>query len=151
MANMDVEQMGWQASSKTGAVAAGGGGAVAAGIEILNAGGNAADAAAATILALVQPGDEVVTFEPYYDSYAASIALARGVRRTSVLRFPDWEVDEESLRAAFSDRTRMVLLNTPHNPTGKVFSRAEIDLICRLAIEHRFRSRRWRLRRRARS
>jgi N-succinyldiaminopimelate aminotransferase len=96
----------------------------------------ATEAIFATIMALVQPGDEVVTFEPYYDSYAASIALAGGVRKTSVLRFPDWEVDEESLRAAFSDRTRMVLLNTPHNPTGKVFSRAEIDLICRLAIEH---------------
>lgn len=96
----------------------------------------ATEAIFATITALVQPGDEVVTFEPYYDSYAASIALAGGVRKTSVLRFPDWEVDEESLRAAFSDRTRMVLLNTPHNPTGKVFSRAEIDLICRLAIEH---------------
>lgn len=96
----------------------------------------ATEAIFATIMALVQPGDEVVTFEPYYDSYAASIALAGGVRKTSVLRFPDWEVDEDSLRAAFSDRTRMVLLNTPHNPTGKVFSRAEIDLICRLAIEH---------------
>ena len=96
----------------------------------------ATEAIFATILALVQPGDEVVTFEPYYDSYAASIALAGGVRRTSVLRFPDFAVDEASLRAAFSSRTRMVLLNTPHNPTGKVFSRAEIDLICALAKEH---------------
>ena len=96
----------------------------------------ATEAIAATILALVQPGDEVVTFEPYYDSYAASIALARGVRRTSVLRFPDFAVDEASLRAAFSSRTRMVLLNTPHNPTGKVFSRSEIELIASLAREH---------------
>lgn len=95
----------------------------------------ATEAIAATILALCEPGDEVVTFEPYYDSYAASIALAGAVRRTSVLRFPDFSVDEESLRAAFSARTRMVLLNTPHNPTGKVFSRAELDLICSLARE----------------
>ena len=96
----------------------------------------ATEAIFSTILALVQPGDEVVTFEPYYDSYAASIALAGGVRRTSVLRFPDWQVDEASLRAAFSDRTRLVLLNTPHNPTGKVFARAELDLIAALAREH---------------
>lgn len=96
----------------------------------------ATEAIFATILALVQPGDEVVTFEPYYDSYAASIALAGGVRRTVPLRFPDWAVDEQALRAAVGPRTRMVLLNTPHNPTGKVFSRAEIDLVCALAREH---------------
>jgi len=96
----------------------------------------ATEAIAATILALCETGDEVVTFEPYYDSYAASIALAGAVRRTSVLRFPDFAVDEESLRAAFSPRTRLVLLNTPHNPTGKVFTRAELELICALAREH---------------
>ena len=95
----------------------------------------ATEAIAATILALCEQGDEVVTFEPYYDSYAASIALAGAVRRTSVLRFPDFAVDEESLRAAFSARTRLVLLNTPHNPTGKVFTRAELELICSLARE----------------
>ena len=95
----------------------------------------ATEAIAATILALCGTGDEVVTFEPYYDSYAASIALAGAVRRTSVLRFPDFAVDEESLRAAFSSRTRLVLLNTPHNPTGKVFTRAELELICSLARE----------------
>jgi N-succinyldiaminopimelate aminotransferase len=96
----------------------------------------ATEAIAAVILSLCEPGDEVVTFEPYYDSYAATIALAGAVRRTSVLRFPDFAVDEASLRAAFSSRTRLVLLNTPHNPTGKVFSRAELDLICSLAREH---------------
>jgi N-succinyldiaminopimelate aminotransferase len=96
----------------------------------------ATEAIAATVLALCEPGDEVVTFEPYYDSYAATIALAGAVRRTSVLRFPDFAVDEASLRAAFSDRTRLVLLNTPHNPTGKVFSRAELELVCALAREH---------------
>jgi len=96
----------------------------------------ATEAIAAVILSLCEPGDEVVTFEPYYDCYAATIALAGGIRRTSVLRFPDFAVDEASLRAAFSPRTRLILLNTPHNPTGKVFSRAELDLICSLAREH---------------
>jgi N-succinyldiaminopimelate aminotransferase len=96
----------------------------------------ATEAIAATVLALCEPGDEVVTFEPYYDSYAATVALAGAVRRTSVLRFPDFAVDEASLRAAFSERTRMVLLNSPHNPTGKVFTRAELELVCELAREH---------------
>jgi N-succinyldiaminopimelate aminotransferase len=95
----------------------------------------ATEAIAATILALCEPGDEVVTFEPYYDSYAATIALAGAVRRTSVLRFPEFAVDEQSLRAAFSPKTRLVLLNTPHNPTGKVFTRDELELICSLAQE----------------
>jgi N-succinyldiaminopimelate aminotransferase len=96
----------------------------------------ATEAIAAVILGLCEPGDEVVTFEPYYDSYAATIALAGGIRRTSVLRFPDFALDQDSLRAAFSPRTRLILLNTPHNPTGKVFTRAELDLICELAREY---------------
>lgn len=96
----------------------------------------ATEAIAATILALCEPGDEVVTFEPYYDSYAASIALAGAVRRTTPLTFPDFAVDEDALRAAFSERTRLVLLNAPHNPTGKVFTRAELELIASLAREH---------------
>ena len=96
----------------------------------------ATEAIAAVVLGLCEPGDEVVTFEPYYDSYAATITLAGAVRRTSVLRFPDFAVDEATLLAAFSARTRLVLLNTPHNPTGKVFSRAELELICSLAREH---------------
>ncbi len=109
--------------------------AVDPGSEVLVTVG-ATEAIAATVLALVRPRDEVVTFEPYYDSYAATIALAGGVRRTSVLRFPDHRVDEASLRAAFSGRTRLVLLNSPHNPTGKVFTREELDLVCSLAREH---------------
>ncbi len=96
----------------------------------------ATEAIASVVLALCEPGDEVVTFEPYYDSYAAVIALAGATRRTSVLRFPDFAVDEASLRAAFSSRTRLVLLNTPHNPTGKVFTRSELELIAALAREH---------------
>src|SRR5262245_26310612 len=96
----------------------------------------ATEAIASVVLALCGPGDEVVTFEPYYDSYAATIALAGATRRTSVLRFPDFAVDETSLRAAFSPRTRLVLLNSPHNPTGKVFSRSELELVASLAREH---------------
>ncbi|WP_203567130.1 pyridoxal phosphate-dependent aminotransferase [Aestuariimicrobium ganziense] len=96
----------------------------------------ATEAIASVVLALLRPGDEVVVFEPYYDSYAATIALAGGDRRTVPLRFPDWAVDEAALRAAFSSRTRMVLLNSPHNPTGKVFTRDELELVARLAREH---------------
>ena len=87
-------------------------------------------------MALCEAGDEVVVFEPYYDSYAASIALAGAVRKTAVLRFPDFTVDEDELRRAFSAKTRLVLLNTPHNPTGKVFTRAELELVARLAQEY---------------
>jgi N-succinyldiaminopimelate aminotransferase len=96
----------------------------------------ATEAIAATVLALCEAGDEVVTFEPYYDSYAASIALAGATRRTVPLHWPDFAVDEDALRAAFSERTRLVLLNTPHNPTGKVFTRGELELIAALAVEH---------------
>jgi N-succinyldiaminopimelate aminotransferase len=103
--------------------------------EILVTAG-ATEAIAASLLALVEPGDEVVMFEPYYDSYAASVALAGGVRRTVVLRAPEFSFDEAALRAAFSPRTRVVLLNSPHNPTGKVFTPAELDLVARLAREH---------------
>jgi N-succinyldiaminopimelate aminotransferase len=96
----------------------------------------ATEALAAAITALAGPGDEVVTFEPYYDSYAACIALAGAERRTVVLRSPDFAVDVQALTAAFSERTRLVLLNSPHNPLGKVFSRDELALIGRLAAEH---------------
>jgi N-succinyldiaminopimelate aminotransferase len=89
----------------------------------------ATEAIAAALLALCESGDEVVCFEPYYDSYAACIAMAGAERRVVTLRPPDWAVDPDELAAAFSPRTRLVLLNTPHNPTGKVFSRAELELI----------------------
>ncbi|BEL09952.1 pyridoxal phosphate-dependent aminotransferase [Actinoplanes sichuanensis] len=99
----------------------------------------ATEAIAAAILALCEPGDEVVCFEPYYDSYAASITLAGAVRRPVTLR-PEmggrYEFDEAALRAAFGPRTRLVLLNTPHNPTGKVFSGAELTLIAELCQEY---------------
>ncbi|GMA19103.1 aminotransferase class I/II-fold pyridoxal phosphate-dependent enzyme [Arsenicicoccus piscis] len=96
----------------------------------------ATEAIAASVLALCGPGDEVVLFEPYYDSYAATVALAGATLRTVPLRFPDFAIDEAELRAAFSERTRMVLVNTPHNPTGKVFTAAELALIGQLAAEH---------------
>ena len=99
----------------------------------------ATEAIAASILGLCEPGDEVVCFEPYYDSYAASIALAGAVRRPVTLRpGPDgrYGFDESELRAAFGPRTRLILLNTPHNPTGKVFTADELGLIARLCQEH---------------
>ena len=99
----------------------------------------ATEAIAAVILALCEPGDEVICFEPYYDSYAASIALAGAARRTVTLRpGPDrrYAFDPAALRAAFNSRTRLVLLNSPHNPTGKLFSRDELALIAQLCQEH---------------
>jgi len=96
----------------------------------------ATEAIAAVVMALTGPGDEVVVLEPYYDSYAAVIALAGAERRTVPLRAPDFRLTETALRAAFSERTRLVLLNTPHNPTGTVLSRAELELVARLAVEH---------------
>ncbi|MBB5824324.1 pyridoxal phosphate-dependent aminotransferase [Micromonospora carbonacea] len=99
----------------------------------------ATEAIAASILALCEPGDEVVCFEPYYDSYAASIALAGAVRRPVTLR-PEadgrYAFDPAALRAAFGPRTRLVLLNSPHNPTGKVFTREELTLVAELCREH---------------
>src|SRR6476646_6460397 len=96
----------------------------------------ATEAIAAALLALCEPGDEVVTFEPYYDSYAACIALA-GARRSVVqLRTPDWTFDAEALERAITPRTRVLLLNSPHNPTGKVFDVAELELIAQLCVEH---------------
>ena len=95
----------------------------------------ATEAIAAALLALCEPGDEVVTFEPYYDSYAAGIALAGAERRVVTLRPPDYAVDPDALAAAFGPRTRLILLNSPHNPTGKVFSPAELELIAGLCRE----------------
>jgi N-succinyldiaminopimelate aminotransferase len=89
----------------------------------------ATEAIAAAMLGLLEPGDEVVVFEPLYDSYAASIAMAGARRRVVTLRPPDWSFDPDELVASVGPRTRMVLVNTPHNPTGKVFSRAELELV----------------------
>jgi N-succinyldiaminopimelate aminotransferase len=96
----------------------------------------ATEAIAAAVLALCGPGDEVVTFQPYYDSYAATIALSGATLRAVPLRPPAFAFDPDELRAAFSARTRMVLVNTPHNPTGTVFTREQLTFIGELAAEH---------------
>jgi N-succinyldiaminopimelate aminotransferase len=96
----------------------------------------ATEALAASMLALTGPGDEVVTFEPYYDSYAAGIAMSGAQRRVVTLRAPDFSFDPDELAAAFTAKTKVLLLNTPHNPTGKVFTREELGFIARLCIEH---------------
>jgi N-succinyldiaminopimelate aminotransferase len=96
----------------------------------------ATEAIAAALIALMEPGDEAIAFEPYYDSYAACIAMAGGTRVPVTLRPPDFRPDLDALRAAITPRTRLILLNSPHNPTGAVFSRAELAQIAALACEH---------------
>jgi N-succinyldiaminopimelate aminotransferase len=100
----------------------------------------ATEAIAATLLALLEPGDEVIAFEPYYDSYAACIAMAGGTRvpvtlRPHVDQGASFRLDLDELRAAVTDRTRLLLINTPHNPTGTVLTRAELAAIAELAVE----------------
>jgi aspartate/methionine/tyrosine aminotransferase len=96
----------------------------------------ATEAIFATIMGLVNPGDEVILFEPYYDSYLPSVQMAGGVPRSYTLRPPDWAVDQDKLAALFSDRTKLIVVNTPHNPTGKVWSRAELQMIAELCLTH---------------
>ena len=96
----------------------------------------ATEALSATLLALLEPGDEVVTFEPFYDAYGGLIALAGGVHRTVRLRSPDFQPDLDELAAAVTDRTRIILINNPHNPTGTVFSRETLEQIVALAHKH---------------
>ena len=96
----------------------------------------ATEGIAAALLGLVDPGDEVVVLEPYYDSYVAMIAFAGGVRRPVTLRAPDFRLDPDELRAAVTDRTRLLLVNTPHNPTGTVLTPAELQAIADVAVEH---------------
>jgi N-succinyldiaminopimelate aminotransferase len=96
----------------------------------------ATEAIAATILALCGPGDEVISFEPYYDSYPAAIAMAGASRVPVTLRAPDFAFDVDRFRAAVTSRTKLVLLNTPHNPTGKVFTHDELTALAEVCIEH---------------
>lgn len=96
----------------------------------------ATEAIAAAILAFVDPGDEVVALEPFYDSYAASIELAGGSRVGVGLFGPDFRLDHAELAAAFTERTKVVLLNSPHNPTGTVLDRADLAEVARLAVAH---------------
>jgi N-succinyldiaminopimelate aminotransferase len=93
------------------------------------------EAIAAALLGLVDPGDEVIVLEPYYDSYVAMLQMAGAVRRPVTLRAPEFRLDADELRAAVGDRTRFVLLNSPHNPTGTVLTRDELQAVADLAIE----------------
>jgi N-succinyldiaminopimelate aminotransferase len=96
----------------------------------------ATEAIFAAILGLVDPGDEVIVFEPYYDSYVPAAEMAGGVIRYYTLRPPDWGIDLEELAALFSPKTRLIIINSPHNPTGKVFSRLELARIAELCQEY---------------
>jgi N-succinyldiaminopimelate aminotransferase len=95
----------------------------------------ATEAIAAALLGLVDPGDEVVVLEPYYDSYVAMIQFAGAVRRPVTLRAPDFRLDPAALEAAVTERTKLILLNTPHNPTGTVLTREELEAVAAVAIE----------------
>jgi aspartate/methionine/tyrosine aminotransferase len=88
------------------------------------------------VLAVVEPDDEVIVFEPTYDAYVPDVIMAGGVARTVTLRPPHWRWDPAELRAAFGPRTRAVILNTPHNPTGKVFTRDELEELAGLCRAH---------------
>ncbi len=101
----------------------------------------ATEALFAAMQALLDPGDEAIVFEPFYDAYVPDITMAGGVPRYVRLQAPGpgqatWHFDPEELRTAFTPRTRLLLLNTPHNPTGKVFTRSELELIAALCTEH---------------
>jgi N-succinyldiaminopimelate aminotransferase len=96
----------------------------------------ATEAIAASLLALCETGDEVLTFEPYYDSYAACISMAGGRRVPVLLEPPDYHFDPDRLRAAVTDRTQILLLNSPHNPTGKVFDRRELEAVAQVCRDH---------------
>jgi aspartate/methionine/tyrosine aminotransferase len=90
----------------------------------------------AAMMAVLDPGDEVVVFEPFYENYGPDAILSGAVPRYVTLHEPDWSIDPDELRAAFGPRTRGLVLNSPHNPTGKVFSRSELELIAELCREH---------------
>jgi aminotransferase len=96
----------------------------------------ATEAMAATFLALLDPGDEVIIFEPFYENYGPDCVLAGATPVFVPLEAPEWRFDADRLRAAFSRKTRAIVVNTPHNPTGRVFTRDEIGLIAELCVEH---------------
>ena len=96
----------------------------------------ATEAMAAVFLALIDPGDEVIIFEPYYENYGPDAILADAKPVFVPLLAPDWRIDEARLRAAFTSRTKAIIVNTPHNPTGRVFTREEIGLIAELCVQH---------------
>ncbi|MEX1158653.1 MAG: methionine aminotransferase [Thermomicrobiales bacterium] len=96
----------------------------------------ATEAIFVAMLAFLDPGDEVIFFEPFYDAYVADVAMAGASARVVRLHAPDWHFEHDELATAFSDRTRLLLLNSPHNPTGKVFTRGELEQIAALCARH---------------
>jgi N-succinyldiaminopimelate aminotransferase len=96
----------------------------------------ATEGIAVSLLGILNPGDEVILFEPFYDSYPACVAMAGATARYYTLRAPDFALDRQRLAALFNDKTRVLMLNSPQNPTGKVFDRAELQVIAELCIEH---------------
>jgi N-succinyldiaminopimelate aminotransferase len=96
----------------------------------------ATEALASALLALLGPGDEVAMLDPSYDSYAAVVALAGGTARPIPLAPPDWRVEPEAVQAAVSDRTRVLLVNSPHNPTGRVLDASELDVLADACRRH---------------
>lgn len=96
----------------------------------------ATEAMVATMLALVDPGDEVIVFEPYYENYGPDAILCGGTPRYVKLHPPSWSFEEAELAAAFNDKTRAIIINTPHNPTGKVFTQEEMTAIAKLCQKH---------------
>lgn len=96
----------------------------------------ATETIASALLGLLSPGDEVILIEPFYDSYPACLAMAGATARHLTLRFPDFALDPVALEALVSERTRVLLMNSPHNPTGHVFSARELEAIAKIAIKH---------------
>ena len=96
----------------------------------------ATEAMIATMLAVINPGDEVIIFEPFYENYGPDVILAGATPRYVALRDPDFSIDRAELEAAFSPRTKAIVINTPHNPSGKVFTRAELEAIASLCRRH---------------
>jgi aminotransferase len=96
----------------------------------------ATEAMIAAMLAAIDPGDEVIVFEPFYENYGPDCIISGAVPRYVTLRGSDWSFDPDALRAAFNSKTRAIVVNTPHNPTGKVYTKTELELIAALCIEH---------------
>ena len=94
------------------------------------------EAMIATLLAVLDPGDEVVVLEPFYENYGPDAVLSGAIPRFVKMRPPDWTFDPDELRGAFSAKTRAIIVNTPNNPTGKVFTRDELELVAGLCREH---------------
>jgi len=96
----------------------------------------ATEAMIATLMAILNPGDEVIVLAPFYENYGPDTVLSGAVPRFVTLHEPGWSLDQEELEHAFTPRTRAIIVNTPHNPTGKVFTRAELEMIAALCIRH---------------